>query len=88
MNYSVVYSKGAERDFKRLDYIIRRRVIEKLERLANLSNSFAKAKKLQGFNSNMYRLRVDRIVFSDTTEISKGKTLLVLRIAHRKEVYR
>lgn len=76
-----------EKDFKKLkNRELQTRIIQKIEELEvkDHVNNLANIKKMQGF-SNFYRLRVGeyRIGF----ELENETTLVLLRVAHRKDIY-
>jgi len=85
MTWSIRYTPRAERDVASLDPMVRRRVLLAIGHLAHDPRSARGVKALKG--SADYRLRVGdwRVVYSlrDDTLI-----VLVVQIAHRREVYR
>lgn len=83
MNYTLLYSKSAAKDIKELDVIVKRRLKKKLE--VYLLKPLYYAKKLTNSEIGMYRWRIGnyRIVF-DIDE----KNIVILRIGHRREIYR
>ena len=85
MAYRIEFTPRAERDFKSLDGSIRGRIKQRIDSLAE--NPYPSGiKKIEG-EDELYRLRVGeyRILYQ-----VKRKILLVLivRIGHRREVYR
>lgn len=90
MVYKLVYSKQAEKDLARLDNAIAVKILKNLDLLIKLMNPFVKAKKLTGFGIPTYRFRVGdyRVVFRKDERTGRLVILVVLRIAHRKEVYK
>ena len=85
MAYRVEFTPRAERDFKALDGSVRGRIKQRIDSLAENPHP-AGIKKIEG-EDELYRLRVGdyRILYQ-----VKSKILLVLivRIGHRREVYR
>lgn len=85
--YQFQFSPNGERNFTNLPKSLQKRILKKLEYFKNLENPLFLAKKLEGMNE-LYRFRVGdyRIIVK-----LKGKNiitiLLILKIAHRKEVY-
>ncbi|MDD4961820.1 MAG: type II toxin-antitoxin system RelE/ParE family toxin [Candidatus Marinimicrobia bacterium] len=85
--YSVEFLKEAAEEFRRIDPVWQKRVLQKIIILSEdpdiLVNNI---KKLQGNYRNYYRLRVGnyRVIYS----LEKARLLiLIIRIGHRKEVY-
>lgn len=83
MACEVKYKGSVEKDFKKLP----RREIEKiLERIeSDLAENPGKDKQLSGKYEGLYSYRVGdyRVIYALLAEV-----ILVLRIAHRKEVYK
>jgi len=81
--YNVVFTDRAKKDFKKLGVNIQKRLVDKLKEFSKdpLHNS----RKLLDFKTGSYRFRVGdyRIIF-DIEE----KDIVILRIPHRKEIYR
>ncbi|MEK7523683.1 MAG: type II toxin-antitoxin system RelE/ParE family toxin [Patescibacteria group bacterium] len=89
MSYRIEYTKEATRDLKKLDFSTAQRMVKKIHFWGYQPDPLHFAKPLQGMGPNKYRFRVGdyRIIF----EINKrGQlvVLLILRVAHRREVYR
>ena len=86
--YKLFFLTSAQKEFKKLDFSIQKRVKSKLEILCTnpklLENNI---KALKGEYKGKFRLRVSeyRVIF-----YIKDKELIItiIRIAHRKEVYR
>lgn len=85
MAYAVEFSPGAEREFRKLDRETQRRLRPRIDALASEPRP-AGAKRLQG-RENLWRIRAGdyRIVYEVRDQIL---VVLVVRIAHRREVYR
>lgn len=83
MAYNVVYKDSVRRDLKRLDKSIARRVIDKLEE--DLTINPEAHPVLQGRFAGLRKYRVGdyRVIYT-----LLAQDVLVLHIAHRKEVYR
>jgi mRNA interferase RelE/StbE len=85
MPYAIEFASSAVREFKALDRGIQRRIATNIDELA--ANPFPPgAKKLQG-SEDQYRIRIGdyRVVYRVD---GKRVTILVLKIGHRREVYR
>jgi mRNA interferase RelE/StbE len=81
------YRSDAEKAIERLDKGTRLRVLSALERLARDPRAASNVKALVGSLGGRYRLRVGdyRVVY----ELIDGRlVVLVIDIAHRREVYR
>lgn len=83
MSYSLVFTKNAVRDIKKLDRLAQKRLAEKLKIFQNKPLFYAK--KLTSPLIGQYRWRIGnyRIIFD-----IKGKDLIILRIGHRREIYK
>lgn len=84
MSYSVYFKPSAEREFKKLDPPIKKRIAKKLEALA-LKPFPSGSKRL--VQSDNFRLRIGdfRVLY---TVNEKSKRVWILAVGHRKEVYR
>ena len=85
--YRVEFTKSAKKEFDRLSEKIQGKVVEALELLS--SNPFSellRIKKLKGAPS-LYRIRLGdyRVVYQVRQNIL---VILVIKIGHRKEMYR
>jgi mRNA interferase RelE/StbE len=83
MTYRLVYTKSAFSDIRRLDPVARRKIQKKIEAFSQKPLFFGK--KLVKSKIGGYRWRVGnyRIVFD-----LDGEKIVVLRVGHRREVYR
>jgi mRNA interferase RelE/StbE len=90
MDYKLVFTKNAEKDIEKLDREQAVRILKKVNSFLSLNHPLEKAKKLTGFDIDTYRYRVGdyRIVFRLDRKTGELVVLVVLRIAHRKEVYK
>ncbi len=85
MKYVITYKKSAAKELRLLSKVLQRKIIDKLEALAENPKSFEKCKKLSGHDST-YRIRIDpyRVIYEvKNTQL----TILVIKIAHRQSVY-
>jgi len=85
MQYELIIKPTAEKSLDKLPASIRRRMVNAMKELRNTPRP-AKAVKLVG-DENLWRIRVGnyRVVY----EIHDAMlVILVLRVAHRKDVYR
>ena len=85
--YRVEFTKSAKKEFDRLPKKIQEKALEAVSFLAhNPFSEFLKFKKIKGADS-LYRIRMGdyRIVYEVRNEIL---VIIVIKIGHRKEVYR
>ena len=85
MKYSLKIEGRAAKDLKSLDTRTQKRIIKKLKFYLNSKDPLAYAKMLSDRKDADYRWRIGnyRAVFD-----VKGSTIRLLRVRHRKEVYR
>ena len=83
--YAVSFRRSAEKDLRRLDAAVQRRVLQAVEELA-VDPRPAGCRKMQG-GEDAFRIRVGdyRIIYTVDDGI---KVVAVERIRHRREVYR
>ena len=83
MNYRIAFKKSVSRDLKKIDKEQAKRILDKIE--SELPQKAETLPTLTGKFSGMRKFRVGefRVVFSIL-----GDTALILRIRHRKEVYK
>jgi mRNA interferase RelE/StbE len=83
MKYELLYTKSAVKDIKMLDTVSKKRLKKKLEDLSK--NPYSKSRQLIDSKLGTYRYRIGnyRVIF----DISK-KSIVILRVRHRKEVYK
>ena len=83
MKYRLVYTKRALGDIEKLDIVVKKQISSKILLLAK--NPLKNAKKLIDFRLGQYRWRIGnyRMIF-DIEE----SNIVVLRIRHRKEIYK
>ena len=83
MTYQFVYTRRAGRDIDRLDAETQRRIKKKLEQFQR--DPFRYTDKLSSSELGSYRFRIGdyRVIFD-----VEGANLIVLRVGHRREIYR
>ncbi|HEY6291044.1 MAG TPA: type II toxin-antitoxin system RelE/ParE family toxin [Terriglobia bacterium] len=83
MPYRIEIAPAAERQIRKLEARVRRRIVDKLESLSTNPRP-AGVKKLAG--SDFYRVRVGdyRIIYDIQNEVT---TVLVLKVGDRKDIY-
>ena len=83
--YRVGFSRPAERQFRALPAEVRRRIAPRVDALADAPRPRG-TEKLEG-GEDLYRLRVgDHRILCEIRE--QVLLILVVRVAHRREVYR
>lgn len=90
MDYKVVYTRLSQKDLDRLDPSIVRRILKKVDEFSKRPEPLEFAKKLTGFVIDTYRFRVGdyRVVFRLDPQNQQLVILVVLRVRHRKKVYK
>lgn len=90
MVYKIEYTVTAIKDLDILSQDLRSRILKKVKYYSELPDPFKQAKRLQGELNEFYRFRVGdyRVVFRPDAESNVLVILVVLRVAHRKEVYK
>jgi len=83
VNYNLVYTRRAEKDIDKLDPFMKRQIGKSLLKLQD--NPLRHSEKLTDPEIGTYRFRVGdyRVIFD-----LEGKDVIVLRVGHRKEIYR
>jgi mRNA interferase RelE/StbE len=83
LNYKIAFKKSVSRDLKKIDKEQVKRILNKIE--TELSQKAETLPTLTGKFSGLRKFRVGnfRVIFSII-----GNMALVLRIGHRKEVYK
>ncbi len=83
MAYEVIYTRSAAKDIGRLDRVAKKKIKAKIESYLRSPMTFAK--KLVSSKIGQYRWRAGnhRIVFD-----VDGKTIVILRVGHRREIYK
>ena len=83
MAYNIVYKKSVQRDLKKLSKAEARRVLNKVEEELSKHADAYPVLKGQFAGLRKYRVGDYRVIYAIL-----GDEVLVLRIGHRKEVYR
>ena len=85
MKYQIVVTKNAKKDIDKLDPQIQKRIKTKLVYFTSLPDPLSRATALKESESGQYRWRVGvyRIIFD-----VDGNNIVLLKIRHRKVVYR
>jgi len=82
--YKIKFKKSVSKDLKKIDKSVALNILDKID--AELPVSADKFPMLKGRFTGLRKFRIGeyRVIYS----ILKTDTVLVLRIAHRREVYR
>ena len=83
MAYNIVYKKSVQRDLKKLSRAEARRVLNQVEEELSKNADTYPVLKGQFAGLRKYRVGDYRVIYAIL-----GDEVLVLRIGHRKEVYR
>ena len=83
MSFKVVYTRSAVKDIKKLDRVVKKQIKKKIETYSKKPLSYSR--KLVDLKIGSYRWRIGnyRIIFD-----VKGKTIVILHIGHRREIYK
>ena len=83
MAYKLVYTRTTAHDIQRLDTVVRKKIKKKIE--VYCKNPLFFSKKLVSEEIGKYRWRIGdyRVVFD-----MDNKNIVILRIEHRREIYR
>lgn len=90
MVYKVLYTESAQRDLSKIDRLDVRKILTKIDNILELTNPLSKAKRLTNYQPATYRFRIGdyRAVFRLDHKTNQIIILIILKIAHRKDVYR
>jgi mRNA interferase RelE/StbE len=85
MVYKIIFAKSAKDDIDTLDTAIQKRLSKKLLLVAGVTDVMPISKRLTGNLEGVYRIRIGdyRILF-----VLQDKDINILRVQHRKDVYR
>ena len=85
MTYIIHFTQSATLDIKRLDAVIQKRLGKKLQQIIALDDVAPLMKRLQGNLEGTCRIRLGeyRLLFDLV-----GNHITILRVQHRKDVYR
>lgn len=81
MTYEILVTKEAEDDINRLDSVVKKRIKKGLIKLSTNPQFFGK--RLTGSKEHRFRIGKYRVIFD-----LYGKKILILRIGHRREIYK
>jgi mRNA interferase RelE/StbE len=83
LEYNIVYKSSIKKDLKKIDKKELLKILDEIENI--LKSKPLKEKELKGEFEGLfsYRIRNYRVIYTIL-----GSTILVLRISHRKDVYK
>ncbi len=83
MSYKLLYTKSAVKDIKKLDSVVKKRLADKIEEYS--TDPIHTAKRLTNTLIGQYRWRIGnyRVIFD-----IHGKEVIILRVGHRREIYK
>ena len=90
LNYRVIFTKGAEKDYNKFEKIIQEQIKRSLRELrdfiAGEADKMPDVKKLKGKYNGLYRLRSGnyRIIYEAKNRI---RVILIIKIMHRQGDY-
>lgn len=83
MTYKLLYTKSAFQDVKKLDAVVKKRLKKKIEEYSINPTKYAKRLINTSIGTCRWRIGNYRIVF----DIIKDK-IVILRVGHRREIYK
>lgn len=83
MAYELIYTKNSLRDIKKLDRVAQKRLAKSLERLAQKPFSYAQKLILPQLGGYRFRIGNYRVIFD-----IEDKKIIILRVGHRREIYK
>lgn len=80
-----VFTERSLKDLRNIDVVAQKQILKKLKFFVNSPKPLSYAKKLTDFEDGNYRFRIGtyRVVFD-----VDGAAIVILRIQHRRDVYR
>ena len=79
----LIYTKNARRDIRKLDRVAQKKLAKALQRLAKKPFFYGKKLILPQLGGYRYRIGNYRVIFD-----VEDKKIIILRVGHRKEIYR
>ena len=83
MSYRLVYTRSSLRDIKKLDRIVKKKIAKKIKSYSKTPKKHARVLIDSRIGSYRWRVGKYRIVFD-----IEGHDIVILRIRHRREVYK
>lgn len=83
MAYRLVYTKRAKKDIEKLDRVRKKKLKKALEKFQKAPFSYAKKMLFSKLGDYRFRAGDYRIIVD-----IRGKEIIILRIGHRREIYK
>jgi len=83
MAYELIYTKNARQDIKKLDRVAQKKLAKALEQLRKKPFFYAKKLVLPQLGGSRFRIGNYRVILD-----IKDKKIIILRVGHRKEIYK
>lgn len=83
MRYRLVYTHRAEKDIKKLDVAVKHRIGKTLLKYSGTPFKYAESLTDLKLGTHRFRIGDYRVVFD-----VESKDVVILRVGHRKEIYR
>lgn len=83
MVYQLIYTKSAFKDIKKLDKVSKKKIKQKIEQYSVHPLTYARKLVRSSIGTHRWRAGNHRIIFD-----LDGKKIVILRIGHRREIYR
>lgn len=85
-----ISTKQFDKSYENLSKSNQERIIEKLKYLSSHPNIFVVIKKLDEFKNATHRIRIAnfRIVLNLVSETKEEITFFLIKVGHRREIYR
>ncbi len=83
MAYQLIYTKSASKDIQKLDVVAKRKIKNKIEGYTQKPLFYAKKLNKSALGDYRWRIGNYRVVFD-----LDGQKIVILRVGHRKEIYR
>jgi mRNA interferase RelE/StbE len=90
MDYKVLYTKKALKNLEKLPFEISRKITKKIRFFVASGNPLKSAKKLKNTERSSWRFRIGdyRAIFGTDETTGNIVILIILKIAHRKKIYK
>jgi mRNA interferase RelE/StbE len=83
MSYELIYTKKALHDIKKLDRVAQKRLAKALKKLSQKPFFYAQKLILPQLGGYRFRIGNYRVIFD-----IKDKKVIILRVGHRREIYK
>ncbi len=83
MKFQLTYTQRSLKDLAKLDRIVKKRFAKKLAEFENDPMKYSESLKESRFGKRRFRIGDYRVTFD-----IEGKEIVILRIGHRREIYK